>query len=87
MENLDYIEWLVGMAEGFTMNGDHLIFPEDGIENFDEHLISLRVWKLVWFPLLLVKAYDASKLVPVKTDETRNLYLKKLYTNETRREA
>lgn len=87
MENLDYIEWLIGQAKGFILKGDQLIFPEGGIETFDEHLISLRVWELVWFPLLLVMAHDASILEPIKTDKNRNYWLKQLYMDRTGREA
>ena len=87
METLDYIEWLVGLAKGFTLNGDQLVFPEGGCETFNEELLYLRVWRLVWFPLLLIKASDASVLNPVKTDEHRNRRLKELYMNKTGREA
>ena len=83
METLDYIEWLVEHAEGFNLNGDQLFFPEGGCEPLNEELTYLTVWKLVWFPLLLVMAHDASRLDPVKTDKSRNYWLKELYTHET----
>ena len=58
MENIELIKFMVSHAEGFELNGDQLIFPESGIETFDEHLLTLRVWELVWYPLLLQRAIE-----------------------------
>ena len=56
--NIDFIKWLVEKAEGFKLNSDQLIFPEGGIETFEDHLFTLKVWKLVWYPLLLHGAFE-----------------------------
>lgn len=56
--DIDKIKWMVGYAEGFSLNGDQLIFPEGGVETLTEELLKLRVWKLVWEPLLNQRAIE-----------------------------
>lgn len=86
MENLDYIKWLISQAEGFTLNGDQLIFPEGGVETFSEYLIGLKVWKLVWFPLLLLRAAD-SLMIMAHSDKERSEALRGAYREKTGRNS
>lgn len=57
--NIDFYKWAIEKAERFTLNGDQLVFPEGGCELFNEHLLGLRVWELVWEPLLFQMACEA----------------------------
>ena len=57
-----FIKWKVSYAEGFELNEDQLIFPEGGVETLTEELLKLKVWKLVWNPLLNQKAIEGWNL-------------------------
>ncbi len=56
--NIDFIKYYVPYTEGFTLNGDQLIFPEGGIETLTEELLELPVWEKVWEPLFLQRAIE-----------------------------
>ena len=78
MNDIEYVKWLVDKAIGFELNEDQLIFPEGGIETLTGHLLTLRVWKLVWFPLLLLRASDFYK-IGTNSDADRDMLLKMVY--------
>ena len=91
MEEMNYIVWLIRKAEGFEYHlgqgiaPDQLVFPTGQVEVVEFELFKTIVWKLVWFPLLILRAYDKSGMLPYKpamSDDKRNELLENLYEYE-----
>ena len=84
MEEMNYIVWLIRKAEGFEYHlgqgiaPDQLVFPTGQVEVVEFELFKTIVWKLVWFPLLLLRVADHFKL-GANSDIDRSNLLKMMY--------
>ena len=81
LNNIEFIKKCIPFADGFELHADQLIFPEAGIETLNDYLLDLKVWKLVWEPLLLQRTIEGLNRANIHWTIWTNQYFKKIFAN------